>query len=145
MLRYIKKGYDDMLPSRRFDLFDDLFKDSFFHSENKIMKTDIKENENNYLIDIEMPGYDKEDIKIEVEEGYLNVSASRNVKNDEEESNYVRRERYYGECSRSFYVGESIEVEDVKASYKNGILKLEVPKKEEKKEIPEKKYVQIDD
>ena len=134
-----------MIPKRNFDLFEDMFKDPFFKGENKLMKTDIKENENNYIIDIEMPGYDKENIKIEVEDGYLNVFASINEDKDNSEGEYLRKERYYGECSRSFYVGDNIEVEDVKANFKNGILKLTVPKKEEKKDIPEKKYVQIDD
>lgn len=135
-----------LLPSRRdFDLFDDLFKDPFFKNETKIMKTDIKENENNYVIDIDLPGYDKENIKVEIEDGYLLVSASQSVNNDDDEGKYLRKERYFGECSRSFYVGDDIEVEDVKATFKNGILKLEVPKKELKKEIPEKKYVQIED
>lgn len=134
-----------MIPKRNFDLFEDMFKDPFFKGENKLMKTDIKENENNYIIDIEMPGYDKDNIKIEVEDGYLNVFASINEDKDNSEGEYLRKERYYGECSRSFYVGDNIEVEDVKANFKNGILKLTVPKKEEKKDIPEKKYVQIDD
>lgn len=134
-----------MIPRRDFDLFEDMFKDPIFKNENKVMKTDIKENDNNYIIDIEMPGYEKENIKIEVEDGYLNVHAYENVDKDNSEGNYVRRERYFGECSRSFYVGDDIEVEDIKANFKNGILKLTVPKKEVKKEIPEKKYVQIED
>lgn len=134
-----------IVPKRNFDLFEDMFKDPFFKGENKLMKTDIKENESSYIIDIEMPGFEKENIKIEVEDGYLNVLASINEDKDNNEGEYLRKERYYGECSRSFYVGDNIEVEDVKANYKNGILKLTIPKKEIKKEIPEKKYVQIDD
>ena len=134
-----------IVPKRNFDLFEDMFKDPFFKGENKLMKTDIKENESSYIIDIEMPGFEKENIKIEVEDGYLNVLASINEDKDNNEGEYLRKERYYGECSRSFYVGDNIEVEDVRANYKNGILKLTIPKKEIKKEIPEKKYVQIDD
>lgn len=134
-----------MIPRRNFDLFDDIFKDPFFRNENKVMKTDIKENDNNYIIDIEMPGYDKENIKIEVEDGYLNVHAKEDIKKDEKEGNYVRRERFFGECSRSFYIGEEVEVEDIKAAFKNGILSLTVPKYEQNKELPDKKYVQIDD
>lgn len=137
-----------MIPRRNnFDLFDDLFKDPFFtNHENKVMKTDIKESENGYAIVVDLPGYDKENIKIDVEEGYLTIHASI-CEEDKEESNgkFVRRERYFGECSRSFYVGEKIETEDVKATFKNGTLKLEIPKKETKKEITEKKYVQIED
>ena len=120
-----------MIPRRNdFDLLDDLFKDPFFSNhESKMMKTDEKEN-----------------IKIDVEEGYLTIHASMNEENNNEENGkFVRRERYFGECSRSFYVGEAVETEDVKASFKNGTLKLEVPKKEKQKEIVEKKYVQIED
>ncbi len=137
-----------MIPRRNdFDLLDDLFKDPFFSNhESKMMKTDIKENENGYSIVVDLPGYEKENIKIDAEEGYLTIHASMNEENNNEENGkFVRRERYFGECSRSFYVGEAVETEDVKASFKNGTLKLEVPKKEKQKEIVEKKYVQIED
>ncbi len=137
-----------MIPRRNdFDLLDELFKDPFFNShENKVMKTDIKENENDYSIVVDLPGYDKDNIKIDVEDGYLTIHASMCDENNEDENGkFVRRERYFGECSRSFYVGDVIETEDVKAAFKNGILKLTIPKKEEKKEIAEKKYVQIED
>ena len=134
-----------MLPSiRDFDLFDDMFRDPFFKGENKIMKTDIKENENDYNIDIDLPGFDKEDIKIDIENGYLNVSAKKESNNEEkEDGKYVRRERYLGECSRSFYVGDSLTEEDIKATFKNGTLSLVVPK-DDKKKIEEKKYIQIE-
>jgi len=110
------------------------------------MKTDIRENENQYLIDIDLPGYNKEDIKIEVEEGYLTVQAEINSHKEEKENDtFVRRERYKGNCSRSFYVGKDVKSEEIKATFKNGILALEVPKKEAEKELPEKKYIQITD
>ena len=139
-----------LMPRRNdFDLWDDIFSDPFFNRkmEVKQMKTDIREKDNAYLVDIDLPGYDKQDIKIEVENGYLTVTAKKESSNDEKDDkgNYIRRERFSGECSRSFYVGEEIEAEDVKASFKNGILTLDIPKKEEKKQIPEKKYVEIDD
>lgn len=137
-----------MIPRRNdFDLLDELFRDPFLNShENKVMKTDIKETENDYSIVVDLPGYDKENIKIDVEDGYLTIQASMNKENKEEENGkFVRRERYFGECSRSFYVGDAIETEDVKASFKNGTLSLMVPKKELKKEIVPKKYVQIED
>ena len=119
-----------MIPSRNdFDLFNDMFRDPFFNEhETRVMKADIREKKDKYSIDIDLPGYSKENIKISVEDGYLTV----------------RRERYTGSCSRSFYVGEDVESEDIKASFKNGILNLEIPKKEEKK-LPEKKYIQIDE
>ncbi len=136
-----------MIPKRNdFDLLEDMFFDPFFRTnENKMMKTDIKEHENSYTIDVDLPGYDKENIKVAIDDGYLTVHATMDNSNeDTEKGKFVRRERYFGECSRSFYVGDNIEVEDIKASFKNGTLTLEIPKKEEKKELPEKKYVQIE-
>ena len=136
-----------MIPRRGdFDIFDEIFRDPFFtKNETKLMKTDIKETEDDYIIDIDLPGYEKENIKIEVTDGYLTVNAKTNTKNDEKNEKFVRKERYFGECSRSFYVGDNVETEDIKATYKNGTLTVTVPKKEETKEIPEKKYVQIED
>ena len=139
-----------MIPRKNnFDLWEDLFNEPFFNNhalyESKVMRTDIKEHDNNYDIIIDLPGFEKEDIKVDIEDGYLNVTASMNKDNEEKEKGkFVRRERFFGECSRSFYVGDELETEDIKASFKNGILKLEVPKKEERKEIPEKKYINID-
>ena len=136
-----------MIPRRHdFDLFDDMFRDPFFtEHESKIMKTDIKEKKDKYLIDIDLPGYDKKDIKIEIEDGYLTVHADIDTENEEKEGKFVRKERYTGSCSRSFYVGTDVKNEDIKASFKNGILKLEIPKKDEKKELPDKKYIEIED
>lgn len=138
-----------MIPRRKdeFDLLGEMFADPFFaEHESKIMKTDIKEKKDKYLIDIELPGYQKENIKMDVEDGYLTVHAEINSDNEEkEEGKFVRRERYVGSCSRSFYVGTEVKSEEIKASFKNGMLKIEIPKKEEKKELPEKKYIQIED
>lgn len=136
-----------MIPRRNdFALLDDIFKDPFFNNnENGLMKTDIKENDDSYSIVVDLPGYSKDNIKVEVEDGYLTIHATINNENEEtEKGKFVRRERYFGECSRSFYVGDSVETTDVKAAFKNGILSLEIPKKEDKKEIPEKKYVEIE-
>ncbi len=137
-----------MIPRRNhFDLFDEMFRDPFFEgTESKVMKTDIKEKKDKYLIDIDLPGYEKEDIKIEISDGYLTVHASVNkeVNDEKEKGKYVRKERYVGECSRSFYVGENLKEEDIKAKFKNGTLTLEVPKKEERKELPDKKYIPIE-
>ena len=138
-----------MIPriKNEFDLLGEMFADPFFtEHESKIMKTDIKEKTDKYLIGIELPGYQKENIKIDVEDGYLTVHAEINSDNEEkEEGKFVRRERYVGSCSRCFYVGNEVKSEDIKASFKNGILKIEVPKKEYKKELPEKKYIEIED
>lgn len=137
------------MPRRNdFDLWDDFFNDSFFSNKPVIknMKTDIREKDDKYLLDIDLPGFDKGDIKISVEDGYLTVSAKKESSSEEKkDGNFIRKERYSGECSRSFYIGDEIETEDVKASFKNGILTLDIPKKEKAKEIPEKKYVEIDD
>ena len=123
-----------------------MFNDPFFtRGENKLMKTDIKEKGDKYLLEVDLPGYEKEDIKIEIEDGYLTVHASmnKNIDESDKDSKYVHKERYVGECSRSFYVGEDIKEEDIKASFKNGTLKLELPKKEMKKE-DSKKYIEIE-
>lgn len=136
-----------MIPRRHdFDLFDDMFRDPFFsEGESKLMKTDIKEKKDKYLIDIDLPGYEKDNIKIEIQDGYLTVHASVNKENDDEEKGkYVRKERYAGECSRSFYVGDNIKEEDIKAKFKNGTLTLEIPKKEERKQLPDTKYIPIE-
>ena len=136
-----------MMPRRRneFDLFDNMFEDPFFErKESRLMRTDIKEKGNNYVIEVDLPGYEKDNIQIEMENGYLKVTAKvENSKDDEEEGRYIHKERFYGECSRSFYVGDNVSEEDVKASFKNGILTLTVPKEEQKK-LEEKKFIQID-
>ena len=113
---------------------------------NNIMKTDIKDTKEGYELDIELPGYNKEDVSAELKDGYLTISASTKSDEGEKDENgkYIRRERYYGSCSRSFYVGEAITQEDIKARFENGILKLFVPKKEEKPAVEEKKYITIE-
>lgn len=136
-----------MIPRRNdFDLFDEMFSDPFFTgTENKIMKTDIKEKKDKYVIDMDLPEYEKNDIKIDIQDGYLTVHA--NVNKDEtekDEGKYVRKERYVGECSRSFYVGDNVTEEDIKAKFKNGILTLGVNKKDATKELPDKKYIDIE-
>ena len=135
-----------MLVPRRnnFDLFDDFFRDDFFNKkENNLMKTDIKECKDKYVIEMDLPGYSKDNINISLNDGYLSISAKvEREENDSEEEKFVRKERFYGECSRSFYVGDDIDESDIDAEFKNGILKIDVPKKEEKKE-KETKYIEI--
>lgn len=137
-----------MIPRKRneFDLFDDMFMDPFFErKESRVMKTDIKEKGDNYVIDVDLPGYEKENIEIEMENGYLKVVAktAQNIDESNEEEKYIHKERFYGECSRSFYVGENLKEEDIKAGFKNGILTLTFPK-EKQKQLEEKKRIQID-
>lgn len=112
--------------------FDDLFNDSFFRTNSGVMKTDIKEKDGSYLLDVELPGFKKEDISLNLENGYLTIQANHNVDNSEkdEEGNIIRRERSYGSCSRSFYVGDAITEEEIKAKYENGELKVLLPKKD---------------
>ena len=126
-----------MIPRRNhFDLFDEMFRDPFFEgTESKVMKTDIKEKKDKYLIDIDLPGYEKENIKMEISDGYLTVHANVNKEVDDEKGKYVRKERY---------VGENVKEEEIKAKFKNGTLTIEVPKKDEKKELPDKKYIPIE-
>lgn len=136
------------MPRRNeFNLFDNFFDDPIFdRMDNKLMRTDIKEKDKSYIIDIDLPGFTKDNINIELENGYLKINAKSEVNNDEKEhGKYIKRERFYGECSRSFYVGDTVEFDDIKASFKNGILSIEVPKEDETKEIPKKKYIQIED
>ena len=133
-----------MLMPRRdnFDLFDDFFgNDNLFKTKNtSLMKTDIKETNTKYIIEMDLPGYDKENINLELNNGYLEITAKQErEENDEENTKYVRKERFYGECSRSFYVGEDITEEDIDAEFKNGILIVNVPKKLEPEEKEIKK------
>ena len=136
-----------MIPRRNdFDLIGEMFRDPFFtEHETRVMKADIREKKDKYLIDIDLPGYNKDNVKISVDDGYLTVQATIDSNHEEKENGrFVRRERYTGSCSRSFYVGENVTESEIKAKFKNGTLTIEVPKKEEKKELPEKKYIPIE-
>ena len=136
-----------MLVPRRnnFDLFDDFFDDGFFRGKEKnLMRTDIRTNDNEYILDIDLPGYEKENIDLSLRNGNLIIKAKCETNNDASEDKYIRKERFYGECSRSFYVGEDIKEEDIKAEFKNGILKIRIPKIEENRELNEPKKINID-
>ena len=115
-------------------------------TENQLMKTDIKDTENGYEITMSLPGVKKEDVKAELKDGYLTIQATSGTNNDtkDEKSKYIRRERYYGTCSRSFYVGDEVTQEDIRAKFEDGTLKLTVPKKEAKPAVEEKKYISIE-
>ena len=139
------------------NLFDDWFDDFPFRSlENvdrklygkhaaKEMLTDVKEHEDHYEVEIDLPGFKKEDIKVELNEGYLTITANKGLKEEEKNKTgkIVRQERYSGTMSRSFYVGEQMTAEDITAKYEDGVLSLNVPKKEEKK-LPEKHTIMIE-
>lgn len=128
-------------------LFDNFFDFPFgSYSGNTAMKTDVKEKDGNYELAIDMPGFKKEDLKAELKDGYLTISASTNKNNDEKDKDgrYIRRERYTGSCRRSFYVGEAVTQEDIKAKFEDGILKVLVPKKETQAKVEENKYIAIE-
>ncbi len=113
----------------------------------RIMKTDIKEKKDGYELEIDLPGFTKDEINASIEDGYLTISAAKGLDKDEKEKEsgrYIRKERYAGACQRSFYVGEAVKQEDVKAEFKHGILKLFVPKKELEKKVDEHKYIAIE-
>ena len=139
------------------NMFDDLFDNSFFGSHNplfgkntrNLMKTDIRETDDAkaYRLAVDLPGFKKDEISLDLRDGYLTISAEKGLDKDEQEKEtgrYIRKERYAGACSRSFYVGEDVDQEDVKAEFKHGILKLFVPKKEAKPEVEEKKHIAIE-
>lgn len=109
------------------------------------MKTDIYEKDGNYLIEMELPGYAKEDIKADLKDGYLTITAHKNETKEEKEAKgkCIHKERYTGTCSRNFYVGEDLTQEDVKAAFKDGVLRLVVPK-EVKKAVEEPKFITIE-
>ncbi|MCI5773577.1 MAG: Hsp20/alpha crystallin family protein [Erysipelotrichaceae bacterium] len=123
------------LVPRSYSLFDDFFDDMFERPTYRnlpSMKTDVHEKDGNYILDIELPGYNKEDVNIELKDGYVNISATHETSDEEQDSkgNIIRQERSFGSCSRSFYVGDYIKAEDIKATFNNGILQLIVPNKE---------------
>ena len=142
-----------LMPSIfRTNVFDDFFEDPFkdfarvpARPQNELMRTDVKELDNGFELSIALPGVKKEDITAEINDGYLTISATTSSNKDEKNADgkYIRRERFYGSAKRSFYVGEDITEEDIKAKYEDGILTLDIPKKEAKPVVEEKKYINI--
>ncbi len=131
-------------------LFDDFFNGSFWPAARRnygnTMSTDIKETDGAYQIEMELPGFSKEDIHADLKDGYLTIEAGHQENKDEKdkEGKYLRKERYSGSCSRSFYVGEDVTKEDIKAKFADGVLTVTVPKKEEKPEVEQKKFIPIE-
>ena len=141
------------------NLFDDLFDDDFYMPafpdmswmDKKLyggkaaheMKTDVKETDKGYEVAVDLPGVKKEDVSVELKDGYLTITAKKNVDNDKKnkEGKYIRRERYSGEMSRSYYVGEDMKEDDIHASFEDGILTLQLPKMEEKKQIEDQRHL----
>ncbi len=126
------------------NLFDEMmnfpWEEEFFGKKNPLygkhgknmMKTDVKETDGGYEVAIDLPGFKKDEISAHLEDGYLTISAEKGLDKDKEdkEGNYIRRERYYGSCSRSFYVGDAVREEDIRARFEDGLLKLQIPKKD---------------
>ena len=128
------------------NLFDEFFNEPFAmvapqghnplygkHAKN-LMKTDVRETENSFEVDMDLPGFKKDEVNLELKDGYLTVSADKALDKDEKdnEGRYIRQERWSGSCSRSFYVGENVKPEDVHAKFEDGILRLSLPKQEQK-------------
>lgn len=131
-----------LLPRRSYSLFDEFFDNGFWGKgfdkfEAPSMKTDVKEVDGNYELSVELPGFKKEEITASLKDGYLTISAKHEESDDKKDENdkYIRRERRFGSCKRSFFVGEAITEDDIKGSYNNGILKLTLPK--EKESLPQ--------
>ncbi len=135
------------------DWFDFPSEKDFFGSHNPVfgkhaknlMRTDIRETDTSYELDVDLPGFKKEDIKAQVENGYLTISAAKGVekKEDEKKGQYIRQERFSGACSRSFYVGDNVTEQDITAKFEDGILKLSIPKKDQQ-QVETKKYIAIE-
>ena len=115
------------------------------YSANGLMKTDIKESEEGFTVEMDLPGFCREDISAELKDGYLTVSAEKGLDKDEEDKKgkYIRKERYAGALSRTFYLGEEIQEEEIKAKFENGILSVSIPKEEEKK-VEGPKHISIE-
>lgn len=148
-----------MLPSIfRDNLFDDMFDFDDFdkefnrmmrplygkHAQN-MMKTDVRETDNSYELDIDLPGFKKDEIKVELDNGYLSISTAKGLDKDEEKKDgkYIRRERYAGAMNRTFYVGGNLTQQDIQAKFEDGILKISVPKKDVQ-QIEQNKYIAIE-
>lgn len=132
------------------DVFDDFFRTPFAEPTRTYptasMKTDITETENSYKIDMDLPGFAKEDVQAELKDGYMTITAEHSKNTDEKDTDgkVIRRERFQGICQRSFYVGDAVTEEDIKAKFKDGVLTLEVPKKQAKPAVEEKKFIAIE-
>ena len=129
-----------------FVTFPDIDKELYGKHAKNLMKTDVKEKDGNYEVAIDLPGFKKDEITAELKDGYLTISAAKGLDKDEKdkEGKYIRRERYAGNMSRSFYVGKNITEKDIHGKYENGILMLDIPKKAPEKKVEEKKFVTIE-
>ena len=137
--------FDNWFDFPMLDDFNNTERKLYGRHADRLMKTDVHEHEDHYEVDIDLPGFKKEEITLELDKGYLTVSAAKGLDKDEEDhkGKLIRQERYAGSMQRSFFVGENLTEEDIKASFHHGVLSLNVPKKE-KEQIPEKKVIMIE-
>ncbi len=128
------------------NMLDDFFGRSFGGRTHELMSTDVKETEEGYEVIMNLPGFTKDNVKGELKDGYLTISANTSDSSEtkDEGGKYIHRERYSGSCSRSFYVGESVKLEDIKARFEDGTLKLSIPKKDPQKAVEDKQYIMIE-
>ena len=145
MPRIFGENLFDNFVESAFSGFGDIDRNLYGKHAKNMMKTDVKETEGAYQVAIELPGFDKSEISAELQNGYLTVTATKGLDKDEQDADgkYIRRERYAGSMQRSFYVGEGVQQEDIKAKYESGVLKLEVPKTDVKA-IERNKYIAIE-
>ena len=140
---------DDLFGFPYMKEFDDMDRDMerklYGRKASRMMKTDIREKDDNYEVSIDLPGFKKEDITVELNDGYITINASKNLDRDEgKKGKLIRQERYAGSMTRSFYVGENVEKGDIEANYRHGVLNLTIPKKALEKKIPEKNLIAIE-
>ena len=135
---------DDWMDFPRMD-FGDIDRKLYGKRAAQVMKTDVHEHDDKYELDIDLPGFKKDEIKLSLENGYLSVSAAKGLDKEEKDKKgkLIRQERYAGSMQRSFYIGDTIKQDDIKAKFEDGVLKLSIPKTEPEK-IPEKKYIAIE-
>ena len=137
--------FDDFMNDFSFPTFPNVDKELYGKHAKNLMKTDVKETEKGYEVDMDLPGFKKDEIQIELKDGYLTVSAEKGLDKDEEDKKgkYIRKERYAGALSRTFYLGEEIREDEIKAKFENGILSVSIPKEEEKK-VEGPKHISIE-
>lgn len=137
---------DDLFGFPYMKDFDNMERKLYGRRANRMMKTDIRETDDNYEVAIDLPGFKKEEIEVELDNGYITISAAKGLDKDanDKKGKLIRQERYAGSMSRSFYVGENIKKEDVEATYRHGVLRLTIPKKAEEKKLPEKNLIAIE-
>lgn len=138
--------FDSFMEDFAFPSFPDIDRTLYGKNARNLMKTDVKEVEDGYVVDIDLPGFHKDEIRMELDHGNLTVSAAKGLDKDEkdEKGTYVRRERYVGSMSRSFYVGEHVTEEDIHPKYENGILSFHIPRQERKAIEEQKHYIAIE-